>query len=413
MAGPRISEALGSLTCMRFLHTSDWHLGRIFYNLSLIEDQAWVLERLVRLAIDERVDALLIAGDVYDRAVPPTDAVALLDEVLSRLVIGARIPVVMIAGNHDSADRLGFGSRIAESAGLMIRGTLGSLAPILFSDAHGGVAVHPIPYAEPAYARAMFSEAQDADVSGADSGAESGAFDHQAAMNRVMARVRAQRVPGQRNILVGHAFVAGGAASDSERPLSVGGSGMISTATFDGFDYVALGHLHRPQTVGGEHIQYAGSLLKYSFNEVDQPKSVSIVDLAEDGRVQVKRVALGARRDVRVVRGTLAELIGAPDPTASRDDYLMAQLTDTAPLLDPLARLRAVYPNMMTLQMVAIGQSGDAKMGAQIDHRVRQPEELFKAFYRDVMGEALGEAEQDIFTEALRALGSTGPDARP
>jgi exonuclease SbcD len=232
-------------------------------------------------------------------------------------------------------------------------------------------------------------------------------------MNSLMTMVRAQRVPRQRNILVGHAFVAGGAVSDSERPLSVGGSGMISTATFDGFDYVALGHLHRPQAVGSDRIQYAGSLLKYSFNEVDQPKSVSIVEMAADGRVQVKRVALGARRDVRIVRGTLAELIAAPDRDASCDDYLMAELTDTAPLLDPLARLRAVYPNMMTLQMVAIGQGGDAKMGAQIDHRVRQPEELFKAFYRDVMGEALGDAEQDIFNEALRGLRSSGSDAPP
>ena len=394
---------------MRFLHTSDWHLGRVFYNLSLIEDQAWVLDRLVKLAIDERVDAVLIAGDVYDRAVPPTDAVALLDDVLSRLVLGARIPVVLIAGNHDSADRLGFGSRMAESAGLMIRGTLGRLAPILLSDAHGVVAVHPVPYAEPAYVRAIASDAQDVDAPGTDSGA----FDHQAAMNSLMAMARAQRVPGQRNIVVGHAFVAGGAASDSERPLSVGGSGMISTATFDGFDYVALGHLHRPQAVGGEHIQYAGSLLKYSFNEVDQPKSVSIVEMAADGGVQVKRVALGARRDVRIVRGTLAEMIAAPDRDASRDDYLMAELTDTAPLLDPLARLRAVYPNMMTLQMVSIGQGGDAKMGAHIDHRVRQPEELFKAFYRDVMGEALGDAEQDVFNDALRALRSSGSDAKP
>jgi exonuclease SbcD len=387
---------------MRVLHTSDWHLGRVFYNVSLIEDQAWVLDRLVQLAIDERVDAVLIAGDVYDRAVPPTDAVALLDEVLSRLVLGARIPVVLIAGNHDSADRLGFASRIAESAGLMIRGTLGSLAPISLSDAHGVVAVHPVPYVEPAYARAMFQHAQPADVPGS----ESGVFDHQAAMNRVMSRVRAQRVSGQRNILVGHAFVAGGAASDSERPLSVGGSGLISTATFEGFDYVALGHLHRPQAVGAEHIQYAGSLLKYSFNEVDQPKSVSIVDLAGNASVQVKRVPLGARRDVRVVRGTLAELIAAPALEASRDDYLMAELTDTAPVLDPLARLRAVYPNMMTLQMVSIGQSGDAKMGAHIDHRARQPEELFKAFYRDVMGEALGAAEQEVFNDALSALRS-------
>ena len=394
---------------MRFLHTSDWHLGRVFYNLSLIDDQAWVLDRLVKLAIDERVDAVLIAGDVYDRAVPPTDAVALLDEVLSRLVLGARIPVVLIAGNHDSADRLGFGSRMAESAGLMIRGTLHRLAPIPFNDAHGVVAVHPVPYAEPAYVRAIATDAQNVDAPGA----QSGAFDHQAAMNSLMTMVRAQRVPRQRNILVGHAFVAGGAVSDSERPLSVGGSGLISTATFDGFDYVALGHLHRPQAVGSDRIQYAGSLLKYSFNEVDQPKSVSIVEMAADGRVQVKRVALGARRDVRIVRGTLAELIAAPDRDASCDDYLMAELTDTAPLLDPLARLRAVYPNMMTLQMVAIGQGGDAKMGAQIDHRVRQPEELFKAFYRDVMGEALGDAEQDIFNEALRGLRSSGSDAPP
>jgi DNA repair protein SbcD/Mre11 len=216
---------------VRFLHTADWHLGRYLHGTSLLDDQAHVLETFVELARSEHVDAVVIAGDVYDRAVPPADAVSLLDDVLSRLVVGAGIPVIVIAGNHDSAERIGFGGRIFERQRLLLRGALDKLDPVVLTDKHGEVAFHPLPYAEPTFVRAL-------------PGAEA-VTDHQSAMSRMVGLLRAQRKAGQRNVLVGHAFVAGGSESESERPLSVGGSGMVAVDTFDGFDFVALGHLHR------------------------------------------------------------------------------------------------------------------------------------------------------------------------
>ncbi|NDG62731.1 MAG: exonuclease subunit SbcD, partial [Planctomycetes bacterium] len=269
-------------------HTADWHLGRLFNSVSLVDDQAHVLDQLVDLAKQERVDAVVVAGDVYDRAVPPADAVSLLDDVLSRLVLGAGIRVVVIAGNHDSPDRLGFAGRVAEKQGLALRGTLEHLAPVLFDDAYGQVALFPLPYVEPAFAR-QFSGIEEV-------------RDHQSATAAMLALLRAQWGDGQRRVLVGHAFVAGGSESESERPLSVGGSGSVAPSSYEGYDYVALGHLHRPQSVGSDRIQYSGSLLKYSFNEVDHVKSVSLVEVGQGGGVHVHRVPLVPRRDLRIIK---------------------------------------------------------------------------------------------------------------
>ncbi len=375
---------------MKFLHTADWHLGRSFHGLSLLDDQAHVLDQFVELAITERVDAVLIAGDVYDRAVPPADAVALLDEVLSRLVVDAGIPVIVIAGNHDSAERIGFGGRILAPHKLTLRGTLDHLQPVVLRDAYGEVAFHPLPYVDPGYARALPGAAQ---VSG-----------HQDAMNHVVSLIRANQRAGQRNVLVGHAFVAGCSESESERPLSVGGSGMVGADSFGGFDYVALGHLHRPQALGAEQrVRYAGSLLKYSFSEVDHAKSVALVELGQQGEVAVTPVALAPRRDVRIVTGTLNELLTRPDATASRDDYLCAQLTDTTPPLEPMARLREVYSNMLELRFTAstIGASAGRTPG---DHRTRKPDDLFRAFYRDMLDVDIDAAALDIFNATANSV---------
>lgn len=378
---------------MRILHTADWHLGRTLHGVSLLEDQAHVLDQFVDLARHEQVDAVVIAGDIYDRSLPPADAVALLDEVLARLVVGAGIPVIVIAGNHDSAERIGFGGRIFARQRLILRGTLDDLSPVVLTDANGEVAFHPLPYVEPAFARAL-------------PGGE-GVGDHQGAMTQVVAMLRACWQPGRRNVLVGHAFVAGGSESESERPLSVGGSGMVAAATFAGFDFVALGHLHRPQSVGCERIQYSGSLLKYSFNEADQAKSVSLVELGGDGVIDIRRIRLAPRHDLRIVSGTLADLLACPDPAQRRDDYLCARLTDAGPVLDPMARLREVYPNLLEIQF-ARPASGNAAAHAGGDHRRRRPEDLFRAFYLDMLGEDIGEAALGVFHETVEAVAGDG-----
>ncbi|MCB1895057.1 MAG: exonuclease SbcCD subunit D [Zoogloeaceae bacterium] len=374
---------------MKLLHTADWHLGRYLHGRSLIEDQAHVLDQLVALARERAVDAVLVAGDIFDRSVPPADAVALLDEVLSRLVVDCGIPVVMIAGNHDSAERIGFGGRVSERQGLVLRGSLDRLEPLVLADAHGEVAIHPLPYADPVMVRAL---------PGYDH-----AGDHQQAMAGLLDELRRGFVAGRRNVLVAHAFVAGGAESESERPLSVGGSGQVAADSFVGFDYVALGHLHRPQSIAGGRIHYAGSLLKYSFNEAAHDKSVSLVDIAADGAVTIEHVALAPLRDLGVLRGGFAELLASAAEAAAREHYLRAELTDTVPLLDPMARLREVYPNLLELQFVALDAGGEVPSGGR-DHRQRAPAELFAAFYHELIGEAPDDARMAAFEAVVATL---------
>jgi exonuclease SbcD len=374
---------------MKILHSADWHLGRYFHGISLIEDQKHVLDQFVRLAVSEQVDAVVIAGDIYDRSVPPADAVALLDGVLAQLVAEAGIPVVVIAGNHDSAERIGFGGRILEKHHLIVRGGLDDIAPVVFEDVHGEVAIYPLPYVDPIFARAL-------------EGGES-VSDHQSAVEHLLSLMQPSMKPGRRHILVGHAFVAGGSESESERPLSVGGSGMVTAATFDAFDFVALGHLHRPQSLGAEKIHYSGSLLKYSFNEADHTKSVSLVEIAADGSASIRRESLVPRRDVRIIKGTLAELLANQGPVASQEDYLCAHLTDTTPVLDPMARLREVYPNILELQFVR-QVAGNAAARAAGDHRQRRPEDLFRAFYREMTGENISDAAIGVFSETAEPI---------
>lgn len=374
---------------MRLLHTADWHLGRLFHGRSLIEDQAHVLDRFVDLVRELRPDAVLIAGDVYDRAVPPAEAVNLLDDTLSRIVLGAGVPVVMIAGNHDSPDRLGFGARLLAAQGLTIAGRVdAALAGVEFEDAWGRVVVHPLPYAEPA----MVRDALSAEIVG-----------HEAAMAALLQDVWQRHPAGARSVLMAHAFVAGGDESESERPLSVGGSGAVSAGLFAGFDYVALGHLHRPQQAGAEHVQYAGSLLKYSLSEVDHRKSVTLVELGEPGDVRLERIPLPPLRDLRCVQGGLAEILAAARSDAAPQDYIFASLNDAGALLDPMARLREVYPNVLGCERTVLSRTGPATCAAprrrELDARA-----LFSDFFREVAGETLEEPASRAVDDSLEAL---------
>ena len=277
--------------------------GGSSHGVSLVEDQAHLIDGFVALARDVRPDAVLIAGDVYDRAVPPPDAVTLFDAFLARVAGELGIPVVVIAGNHDSADRPRPSARgCSRKAGSTF--AVGSNAwpqPIELADAHGPVDVVAIPYVDPPFARAV--------VEGED-----GLRDHDACQAVLLDRARRALRPGRRSVCVAHAFVAGSSESDSERPLVVGGGGLVARSRFEGFDYVALGHLHRPQRVGADHVRYAGSLMPYSFGEAEHAKSVALVEIAADGAVRFEPVALTARRGVRVVEGTLDELL-AETPT--------------------------------------------------------------------------------------------------
>ncbi len=379
---------------MRFIHTADWHLGRLFHGVHLTDDQRHVLAQLVTLAREARADALIVAGDVYDRAVPPPEAVSLLDEVLTRLVLDERIPVIVIAGNHDGPDRLAFGSRILAERGLHVLGVPDAAPqPIRLADAWGTVEVFAAPFADPATFRAQL---------GRDD-----LHDHDAALGAWVERARVAADPAARPVLVGHAFVRGGAESESERPLSVGGAGAVDVARLDGFAYVALGHLHRPQALRADGaIAYAGSLLKYSFSEVDHPKSVSVVEIDARGRASIERVALTPRRDVRILEGHLDELTRgrtAAGPVAgSRDDYFRVRLLDSGPLLDPIGKLRQVFPNVLELERPLDRTTTPAAGSvAPADRRQLGDVELFEAFVREITGDALSDAQRELLRDVL------------
>jgi len=374
---------------VRLLHTADWHLGRVLHGSPLIEDQRYVLDQLVAIAADAAVDAVLIAGDVYDRAVPQPEAVELLDEVLTRLVVDAGLPVVMIAGNHDSPERLGFASRVLLRQGLHVAAYPGEFPLRLpLRDAHGTVQVVAVPYAEPSLVRAR--------VPGA------AAADHDAAMAVMVRQARALVPAGDRSVLVAHAFAAGGIPSESERPLVVGGSGRVAVTRLREFDYVALGHLHRPQRVTSDRIQYSGSLLKYSFEESTQPKSVNVVDLDAAGNVGVERVPLRPLRDVRCLRGRLDDLLRARPDDERAGDYLMFRLTDRQPIFDALGKLRAVYPNVLHIER-SFPDVAPALPSLQ-SHRRLEPDELFELFFAEVTGDELDDDQRRLFAAALQSL---------
>ncbi|MGB0619621.1 MAG: exonuclease SbcCD subunit D [Myxococcota bacterium] len=371
---------------MRLLHTADWHLGRLFHGVSLVDDQAHLLEELTRLVAESAIDAVLIAGDVYDRAVPPPDAVTLFDAFLARVAGEQGIPVVVIAGNHDSADRLGFGARLLAEGGLHVRGRLdANPEPIELGDAHGPVDFVALPFVDPPHARATLGDAE--------------LRDHDACNAAMLSRARGSLRAGRRSVCVAHAFVAGASDSESERPLVVGGGGQVSASHFDGFDYVALGHLHRPQRVARDTIRYSGSLMPYSFGEAAHDKSVSIVELSADGSVEIEPVALSPRRAVRVVEGALATLLETSPDGVAADDYLLVRLTDSGALFHPMARLRERFPNVLQIERPALEAASTGGAVAVQSLAPRAPEDLFTDFFEAVLDREMDEEERAALSE--------------
>jgi len=372
---------------LKFIHTADWHLGRQLREQSLIEDQAWALDRLLELVAAEKPDAVVISGDVYDRAVPPAEAVALLDRTLTRLVIDLGVPVVMIAGNHDSPERVGFGSAVLGGAGLHVAGTLGAdVASVVLGEGEGLTRLWLLPYADPIETRAAL--------------ADTSIHDHEAAVAACVERIRAVGATEPNQVLVTHHFVAGGLTSDSERPLSVGGTGAVSSGLFEGFAYVALGHLHRPQVYRDGRCAYAGSLLKYSFDEHNQRKSVSVVEVS-GGAATVREVQLGALRDVRRIEGTLDEVLLGAASDDRRDDYLEVSIAEDIMPPDALGRVRELYPNVMHIHRSADFLEPDA--GAEPASRQVESltdEEIFERFFEYSTGEKLA----DDMRKALHSL---------
>jgi exonuclease SbcD len=344
---------------MRMLHTSDWHLGRTLHRADLRQAQEAYLDHLVGTVRSEKVDAVLVSGDVYDRAIPPVDAVALCEDALFRLRdAGAR--VVVISGNHDSARRLGFASALVDAAGVYLRTRVGALAqPVLLEDGHGPVAVYGIPFLEPDAVRhdlppspsALTNpESPASHISHTSPEDDSTPRGHLGVLTRAADCIRADLTArgGIRSVVMAHAWVTGGEPSESERDISVGGVGRVPASLFDGFGYTALGHLHGPQTLG-ERLRYSGSPLPYSFSEARQAKGSWLVDLGRQGDVHVERVPAPQFRRLSVLRGTLAELVASPVYAGHEDDFVSAVLTDTGRPEGAMDRLRQRFPHVLVL----------------------------------------------------------------
>lgn len=374
---------------MRFIHTGDWHLGRQLHRRSLIEDQAWWLDRFVDLVAAEKPDAVLIAGDVYDRAVPPAEAVALLDDTLTRIIRGLGVPVLMIAGNHDGPERVGFASRVLDEAGLFVAGRLGEeIRSCVLGEGDDATRFWLLPYADPIITRSVLGEP---DV-----------HDHDAAVAACVGRMCAMGAAEPRQVLVTHHFVAGGMTSDSERGLTVGGTGAVSAGLFADFDYVALGHLHKRQTLAEGRIHYPGSALKYAFDETSQTKAVSLVDLRDDGPV-IEPVELGALRDVRRVTGTYPEVLAQAGPDPRGDDFIEVILAEPTMPPDARGRLEEHYPNLMSIARALDARGPDATGDTpeMVHIEKLSDEDLFERFFEFSTGEPLAGEQRAVLHELL------------
>jgi exonuclease SbcD len=376
---------------MRFLHTADWHLGKLLHGEHLTAEQRSLLHQLCTIVDEESPDVILMAGDVYDRSVPPSDAVELLDDVLSELVLELDTPVVAISGNHDSPDRLDFGSRILRGQGLHVFSKpTAEPSAVTIEDEHGPVHLIGLPYAEPPRARHVF---EDSEIKTHD--------------EVVAAQAEAARdmLPGrERSVAVAHVFSKGGELADSERPLAVGGAETVHASRFDGFDYVALGHLHRRQSVEDGRIEYAGSLMKYSFDETGHSKSVNLVEMDEEGGCTVERISLEPERDLRRIEGTLSEIQSGADPDENRQDYIWVTLQDEGPVVDAMSRVRETYPNALHVEhptRVEVSSLG----GLAGDLQTQSEQEVFEEFAAHVTGEEeLSDGHREVLEEAFERL---------
>ena len=375
---------------MEFVHTSDWHLGRLFHQVSLLQDQKYLLDQLLQALKERPAAALVIAGDVYDRSVPPAEAVNLLDHFLDQVLSELKLPVLMIPGNHDSADRLGFAARHLHQAGLHIFSDLHSVdQPVCLEVDGQKVDFYGIPYADPQRVAELY-----ADELGSDS-----RLDFNQAHTFLVERIKQNWNPAHKNVLISHCFLDGASESESERPLSIGGADRVDWQPLKDFDYVALGHLHAPQYKGAEWIRYSGSLMKYSFSEVNQSKGVVRVSLGEQA-TQTSLQELKPLRQLRILEGTLDELLeqGRTDPKA--DDYLLVRLEDRQALLNPMARLREVYPNLLHLERKKLLPEG-ANPRPRGEQLKRNELALFEDFFQQTRDESLTQAQQEVLKKVI------------
>lgn len=384
---------------MKIFHTGDWHIGKLVNGFYMTEDQEFIMEQLYEQIEKEKPEVVLIAGDLYDRSVPPVQAIELLNKVFGKIVRELNTPIIALAGNHDSNERIDFGSELLRESGLHIAGTLKKeIQKITINDKYGAVNFYPIPYSDPAIVRDLY---EDENIKS-----------HDDAMKKIVETITETMNKEERNVAVAHGYVTylksdGEIAvdleeSESEKPLAIGGTELINAAYFDAFNYTALGHLHGPQKVGSDKIRYSGSLLKYSFSEVKQKKGITIVNLKPDGEVEIDFHTFKPRRDFRIITGELKELIKQDVSSLdNKEDYVKVVLKDKGELLDPMSKLRSVYPNVMELvredRIKNIGSSRAVANNVKEKSRLS----LFESFFEDITGERCTEEDVEVMKKII------------
>lgn len=373
---------------MKFIHLSDLHLGKRVNEYSMLEDQEYILTTIIHIIDEEKPDGILIAGDIYDKSVPGAEAVQLFDDFLYRLS-KRKLQVFIISGNHDSPERLAFGGRLMDQSGVHLSPVYdGTVSCVDLEDAYGSVHVHMLPFLKPSHVRRFYPEEETGTYTQAIRTALAGS----------------PMDPDGRNVLLTHQFVTGAERSESEE-LSVGGADNVDASVFQDFDYVALGHIHRPQNAGSDHIRYCGTPLKYSFSEAGHPKSVTVVELREKGSLSVRTVPLRPRRDLREIRGTYMELTARSFYKGTPvEDYLHITLTDEEDIPDAARRLKVIYPNLMKLdydnqRTRAHRQSAEAEEAEK-----KTPLELFMEFYERQNGQPMQKEQQEFSAELIRKI---------
>ncbi|REB06495.1 exonuclease SbcCD subunit D [Sporosarcina sp. BI001-red] len=378
---------------MKLFHTADWHLGKVLQGVSLIEEQRFVLNQFTDAVREEKPDVVIIAGDLYDRSVPPAEAVSLLDELLWKLTVEYQTPVLAIAGNHDSPARLQFGSRLMQANGLHIVGKPsgnGGGTTIQVEDEYGPVQFHLIPFADPSVIRNLSQ----------DDGIDS----HHRAMESVIHQY-GELDPSIRHVAIAHAFVTSLGepeenTSDSERPLSIGGTEYVAADLFKNFHYTALGHLHQAHFTGTERIRYSGSPMKYSISEENHHKGFLVIELDGNGEIQIEKRELIQKRDIRTVRATLEELL----QMKPSEDYVFVKLLDEAPVLFPMEKVRSVFPNAMHVERVVNRSLPEQATSRVSDIERLDDRSLFDSFYEEITGAAPDQETKTIVDEVLQEL---------
>ena len=370
---------------MRFLHLADLHIGKRVNGFSMIEDQKFVFEQVYNVIENEKIDGIIMAGDIYDKPVPAAEAVKLFDEMLTRLV-SINLPIFVISGNHDSAERIGFGSDILSAAKVyMSRVYNGNLQKIELEDDYGKINVYLLPFIKPATVKNIYKEAE--------------IKDYDDALEYVLSQEKIDET--KRNVIVSHQFVTGAMRSESEE-VSVGGLDNVSVENYEAFDYVALGHIHRAQQMGRESARYAGTLLKYSFSEEKHNKSMTIVDLKEKGNIEIKEIPVKPLHDLKTIKGKFSKITSEEFyKELKKEDYYRAVLTDEDDILNAIGKLKSIYPNLMSMEYDNTRTRSYSVVDNVETGEAKSPLDYFEEFFEKQNGRKMSEKQRNYLLEIL------------